>query len=164
MALAHSLLGELDNESKSTVRMLERVPMDKLTWTPHEKSMTLGRLAWHIATIPGRIPLFIDRGTFDIGQARPAEMPEQPDFVATYRENVAAARAAIERLDDEAIRGPFRMTKGETVIFEFPKAVMLRTILMNHSYHHRGQLSVYLRLLDVPVPAMYGTSADEQIR
>jgi uncharacterized damage-inducible protein DinB len=159
MRIADPILGELDHEARSTRRMLERVPADKLAWTPHEKSMPLGKLAWHLATIPKRVTELLAQGTFDLSTARPPQA--QDDFLGEFDRNVAAVRAAIGALDDESIRAPFTITRDGKELMTIAKVSMIRSILLNHSYHHRGQLSVYLRLLDVPVPAMYGSSADE---
>lgn len=158
------IVGELQSEGASTVRMLERVPGDKLQWAPHEKSMTLGRLAWHLARIPARAVKFIAEGEFDLTGARPDPPPENVnDIVAEYRRNLDAVKAAVGALDDEAMQRPFRFMKNGELLREMPMRNFLRNVLLNHSYHHRGQLSVYLRLLDVPLPAIYGTSADESL-
>lgn len=161
MALARALVAELEQEGKSTVRMLERVPLDKLDWAPHAKSMTLGRLAWHVTSIPAIAVRLVNLGRFDMAQARPPQMPDAPGFVTAFQSNLAEVSAQIGAMDDDALRAPFVLERNGAVIMETRKGVIIRTILMNHSYHHRGQLSVYLRLLDVPVPAIYGTSADE---
>lgn len=161
MPLANALVAELEQEGKSTVRMLERVPADKLDWTPHVKSMTLGRLAWHIVSIPAIGMRVLNAATFAVGSASPPPMPENPDFVNAFQRNLDATKAFIAAMDDDALRAPFTLTRNGVVLNDTRKIVMIRSILMNHSYHHRGQLSVYLRLLDVPLPATYGTSADE---
>ena len=159
MSIITSFLGELDHEARTTTRVLERVPQDRLEWTPHVKSMSLGKLAWHIAGLPQRIEQMLKAGVFDVTTARPAEA--QPSFVDAYQANTAALRAYLESLSDEELKETFTMKRGEQTMMQMPKLAVIRTILMNHTYHHRGQLSVYLRLLDVPVPAVYGTSADE---
>jgi uncharacterized damage-inducible protein DinB len=159
MRIADPILGELDFEGRSTRRILERVPADKLSWTPHQKSMTLGALAWHLATIPSRVKQLIAADTFDLSTARPPAANDH--FIEEFDRNVAAVRDAIRALDDQAIRAPFTITKDGKTVTTIPKVSMIRSMLLNHTYHHRGQLTVYLRLLDVPVPAMYGTSADE---
>ncbi len=161
MALAKALLAEMEQEGKSTVRMLERVPMDQLGWTPHAKSMSLGRLAWHITSIPAIALRVLSASTFEVSNAGPAQMPENPSFVDTYQHNLEAAMAMIGAMDDDALKSPFTLARNGQVLNETRKIVIIRSILMNHSYHHRGQLSVYLRMLDVPLPAIYGTSADE---
>jgi uncharacterized damage-inducible protein DinB len=161
MSIAESFIAEMEREGKSTVRILERVPQEKLDWRPHPKSMTLGELAWHIATLPASAARGLREGTRDIGGARPG--PRQgADFVAEFQRNVAALKSALAAISDEVLlRERFSFVRGEDVVTSFPKMAFIRTVLLNHSVHHRGQLTVYLRLLDVPVPAMYGTSADE---
>ena len=162
MSMMKAVLSEIEFESEGTARILERVPLDKLEWTPHPKSMTLGRLAWHIATLPAGVARMLRSGVFDIGQARPPIVPDSATPPAgVYRESIAQLRELLDTFDDETARKNFTMRKGDQVIREMPNIAMMRSILLNHSYHHRGQLSVYLRLLDVPVPALYGTSADE---
>lgn len=163
MTISDQLFAELERESRATRRLLERVPADKLDWRPHEKSTSLGDLAWHIASIPTRIPAMVARGSFDVTQARPATAPTgATDFAAVLDQNVAEAKQILAGLDDEAMKEPFTMTKGDVVLSSFPRVAALRTIMLNHSYHHRGQLTVYLRLLDIPLPATYGSSADER--
>ena len=160
MSAITALLAELETESRSSIKMLERVPADKLDWQPHAKSMALGQLAWHIATIPMRVGQMLDRGEFDLLNARPP-MRDGADFAGEYQRNLAGIREKIGTLSEETMREPFTLRRGEQVLFSIPKIAVVRNIFMNHSIHHRGQLSVYLRLLDVPVPAIYGTSADE---
>lgn len=162
MRIADLLLRELDNEAKSTLAMLQRVPADRLDWTPHDKSMSLGRLAWHLASIP-RVPgRIFGAGGFDVATARPAPgSDEMRDFLAEFERSLAVARETVTTLDDEALFEKVELRRGGAVLTSMPKYFILRTILLNHIVHHRGQLSVYLRLLDVPLPATYGTSADE---
>ncbi|HEX8616286.1 MAG TPA: DinB family protein [Thermoanaerobaculia bacterium] len=160
MSIITPFLAELDHEARSTARMLERVPLDRLDWAPHTKSMTLGALAWHLAGIPKRVEHMLRVDTFDVAAAGPPA-PPTGSLVETYQTNVASVREVISSMSDEALRAIFTMKRGEQILVELPKVGVMRNILMNHSYHHRGQLSVYLRLLDVPVPAMYGSSADE---
>ncbi|MBV8518649.1 MAG: DinB family protein [Acidobacteria bacterium] len=163
MAIINYVLSELDMEAASTIRILERVPDDKLGWAPHERSMTLGRLASHIAAIPSIVEKRLRDGFLDMGSARPST--EDPGssaaIVQRFRDNLAAATEYLRGLSDEELKQDFHLRRGDTVLRTFPKIGVVRNILLNHSYHHRGQLSVYLRLLDVPVPAIYGTSADE---
>jgi uncharacterized damage-inducible protein DinB len=164
MSIARMIVGELQFEGASTVRMLERVPGDRLEWAPHEKSMTLGRLAWHLARIPARSVKFIAEGQFDLTNARPDPPPDNvEDIVAEYKRNLDAAKAAVGAMDDAAMQQPFRFLKNGELVREMPMMIFMRNVLLNHSVHHRGQLSVYLRLLGIPVPAMYGTSADESL-
>ena len=139
------------------------MPADKLDWTPHPKSMSLGRLAWHLVAIPSIAVRLITEGRFDIANAGPPPMPENPEFVETFRRNLEAVSATIAAMDDDALKAPFVITHDGDVVNQTRKVVFIRQIMMNHSYHHRGQLSVYLRMLDVPLPAIYGTSADEKM-
>lgn len=162
MGIANVLAEEIRREGLATERMLERVPKDKFDWRPHQKSMTLGELATHLATIPQRAANLLRAGEFDIANARPSVTPNADmNLVDEYRRNLTDFTAVVESLDNDAIKDKFVMRRGDQILREMPKSAMIRAIGMNHSYHHRGQLSVYLRLLDVPVPATYGTSADE---
>lgn len=162
MGIITAILGETEFELPTTLRVLGRVPQDNLDWTPHAKSMTIGRLAWHIATVPARVQAMLRAGDFDVASARPPEMPRDANEIpAALQRNMDELRAYLRTLDDEALKAPFTLRHGDKVLQQIPKAAVLRTILLNHTYHHRGQLAVYLRLLDIPVPAIYGTSADE---
>jgi uncharacterized damage-inducible protein DinB len=156
------LLLEFDRESSATRKCLERVPADKLGWKPHEKSMTLGALAGHVATIPAWIggALLLDGFDFSKETDRPAlDTPAQ--IVAAFDASVKTAKAAMAQLDDAKAMGEWTFWNKGQAVFAMPRIALVRTILLNHSYHHRGQLTVYLRLLDVPVPAIYGPSADD---
>lgn len=162
MPIINALLPELDLEAKTTVRVLERVPAEHLAWTPHVKSTPLGRLAWHIASIPKNVANMVRAGVFDVANARPPHVPENPgEIVEEFQRNHAATREYLATLSDEFLREPFTMKRGEQTVVSMPKVAVIRSILMNHTYHHRGQLTVYLRLLNVPLPVVYGTSADE---
>ncbi len=161
MGLAQSLIAELEREAKSTQRMLQRVPQDKLDWQPHPKSMTLGQLAWHIASLPANAVRGLREGKREVSGARPSPR-EGSDFVGTFRRNLDDLKAALSATPDEVLlKERFSFVLNGEPVTSFPKLALIRTVMMNHSIHHRGQLSVYLRLLDVPVPATYGTSADE---
>ena len=160
--LANAFIGELERESLSTERLLARVPADKADWRPHPKSTSLGALAWHIANIPRRTSTLISAGSFDVLQARPGAAADHHDYVAELKASVEEAKRVISGLDDAAMMAKsFRFRRGEETLRELPVLAAIRSIMLNHTYHHRGQLTVYFRLLDVPVPAMYGTSADE---
>ena len=162
MSIANALLAELEVESFSTVRVLERVPREHRDWRPHAKSMALGQLAWHIAGIPRTVMRLLDAGEFDLANARPSGAPpDDANAVEEYKRNLEAIRAVIGGMDDAAMRETFTLRRGDRVLQTIPKAAVLRNIFMNHSVHHRGQLTVYLRILDVPLPAVYGSSADE---
>ncbi len=150
-------------EVEVTRRILSRVPADKLTWQPHGKSMTLGQLAWHIAQIPDRVSALAQRDGFDVSQAN--FVPEQPKDLDTvlmgFEAAVTEGEKRLRSMTDESAMQPWTMTAGDKTLFTVPRAGIVRTIMLNHWYHHRGQLSVYLRLLDIPVPVVYGRSADE---
>lgn len=162
-----TILKELEVESATTRRVLERVPDDKLTWKPHPKSMSLGELAMHVAISPGYIASqwalcdTVDFGKND--EERPGASTTQ-DILAAHDNSAKQAREALTALGDEGLRRTWKAVANGATVFEMPKGVLVRSIVMNHTYHHRGQLSVYLRLLDVPVPSIYGPSADEQPR
>jgi uncharacterized damage-inducible protein DinB len=164
MRLIDPLLMEFDRECATTRKLLSRVPADRYSWKPHAKSMSLGALAGHIAALPHWIAGSLLPGEFDLatgGDGTPKE-PAGPDaLMKTFEEAAAGAKAAMAQLDDARAMGPWTLRKGAAVIMEMPRIALVRTILLNHGIHHRGQLSVYLRLLDVPVPAIYGPSADE---
>lgn len=162
MALVSSILKEIEQESRTTRRVLERVPTDKLSWKPHEKSSSLGRLAWHVAAIPARVLAMLRQGDFDMAAAPPLEPPDSTALiVAGFERHYADIRAYFESIDEAVLHEPFTLRRGPQVIVSMPKIGTVRSILLNHTYHHRGQLSVYLRLLDVPVPPIYGPTADE---
>jgi uncharacterized damage-inducible protein DinB len=162
MSIVGPLLGELQFESASTIKMLERVPREHFDWRPHEKSMSLGTLAWHLATIPKTISNLLAAGEFDLTKARPAGAPAGDiDLVGEYKRNLENIRAQIGAMDDDAVKAPFTLRRGDQILQTLPKMAVLRNIFMNHSIHHRAQMTVYLRILDVPLPAIYGTSADE---
>ena len=161
MAIADSMLAEFDQEARTTRRVLERVPSDKLDWGPHPRSMTIGVLALHIAGTPGFV---VQMGSVDAYEMSPFTPPvpsSTAEILATYDQTMAAAREFVAGLDDAKALAMWSLVMGGKTIFAMPRIAMIRMILMNHCYHHRGQLSVYLRLLDVPVPSIYGPSADE---
>jgi uncharacterized damage-inducible protein DinB len=161
MNIAQSLIAELDREAVSTVRILERVPVDNLDWKPHAKSMTIGQLSWHLAEIPAAVVEMLRTGERETSQSRPSLRADKT-FIDVFRGNLEKVKAALAAMSDEALlKERFSFKRNGDVVASFPKIGVARTILMNHSVHHRGQLTVYLRLLDVPVPAMYGTTADE---
>jgi uncharacterized damage-inducible protein DinB len=157
------LLLELDQEAEATRRILERVPGERLDWTPHQKSMTLGQLAMHIGNLPGAIAE-VSTESFDVSTAIPRPTATSTgQILQTLDESLARARSILESMDDVDLLSPWRMMKGEEVIFAITRGELLRSVMLNHWYHHRGQLTVYLRLLGVPLPAIYGDSADERV-
>jgi uncharacterized damage-inducible protein DinB len=161
MTISEMLLPEFEQEMANSRRLLECVPEDKFTWKPHEKSMTLGRLASHVAEMPAWCLFTIDRDKLEL-------TPDMKSFNASTKseltgeldKNVAAARHALAGASDEHLGGTWELLSGNQKILSMPRAAVLRTMVMSHMMHHRGQLSVYLRLLDVPIPGMYGPSAD----
>ncbi|MBV8202225.1 MAG: DinB family protein [Acidobacteria bacterium] len=162
MAAIDPILEELSRETATTRRVLERVPSDKLAWKPHPKSKSAGELAWHLAAIPRRIATILQHDDVDVTTIKAPPMPETTaEIVAGLDRQTAEAAELLSRLDDAALSRTTTMRRGEVKVFSGPKLALLRTVLLNHCYHHRGQLSVYLRLLDVPVPSVYGPTADE---
>lgn len=161
--IAARMLAELENEIKTTRRMIERIPADKLAWKPHEKSMALGRLAGHIAEMIGWIPLAVESDGIDFASYpyKPKDYSDAGEILADLDAAVARANEALGAAAEEKMAEGWTMRNGEKVYMTIPKAVVVRTWVMNHVYHHRGQLSVYMRLLDIPVPSIYGPSADE---
>ena len=157
-----SMLQEFREEAAITKRLLDRVPADKLAWKPHVKSMSLGQLAGHIAAIPGRIPRMAQQDSFDVlkGSFVPPQPNSLEEILSNLEQGVRDAEQILQGFTDEQLAGTFRLMKGERELFHRPRSWVLRGILLNHWYHHRGQLSVYLRLLEVPLPVIYGRSAD----
>ena len=162
MRMIDGLLAELDQEAIATVRVLERVPAAQLSWRPHPNSCSLGQLALHVATVPG---LVAELAAIDT-------VPEPSKFVQTEAEtttelapaltaSIARARQLLGGFDDERMNTTWRLMHGQRQLLAMPRAAFVRAIMLNHWYHHRGQLLVYLRLLDVAVPSVYGPSADE---
>jgi uncharacterized damage-inducible protein DinB len=160
---ARALAAELDAEFPITRRVLERVPTDRLSWQPHTKSMSLGQLAQHLALIPGNMARLSQQDGVDMSTRKMEYAPGESTaaILATFDASVATAKATVNELDDAVANATWRMTFGEREILAVPRTAMLRTMLMHHMIHHRGELVVYLRLLDVPVPVVYGRSADE---
>lgn len=165
MALKDALLPEYDHEMGTTRRLLERVPEADLAWKPHAKSFSLGQLAAHIANIPHWVDATFDVTVFDIESLGEDTRPRQPESVAAiltaFDANVKKARAKIDAQPDPALFAKWTLKAGGHEMFTMPRTAVLRSFVMNHLIHHRGQLSVYLRLRDVPLPAIYGPSADE---
>ena len=159
--IAEQFLDELKEESVKTRRLMERVPEKNLTWKPHPKSMTLGQLAWHVAVLPRGIADLVTElnvGAPNVPRPQPASVAE---ILAALEQSVAYAEQKISGWADDGLRKTWRLTFGGETLFEMPRGAVLRALMLNHTYHHRGQLTVYLRLLDVPVPGMFGPTADE---
>ena len=164
MRIIDALLGELEQEAKTTARVLERVPEAHLTWKPHPKSFSLGQLALHVATVPGSVAALAARDTTESpGFAQP-EAASTGELLPALHASVARARELLGGFDDAAMTATWRLVAGEREIMAMPRVAFVRAIMLNHWYHHRGQLLVYLRLLDVPVPSVYGPTADESER
>jgi uncharacterized damage-inducible protein DinB len=166
MPIKDALLPEYDHEMGTTRRLLERTPEAEFTWKPHDKSMSLGQLAGHIASIPHWCGAIIDNSVFDAStageDARPSPPKSVADLLASFDKRVTAARATLAATGDEAMLAPWTFKQGDHVIFTMPRVAALRSFVMNHLIHHRGQFSVYLRLRNVPLPSIYGPTADEQ--
>lgn len=165
MAIKDAFLPEFDHEVGTTRRLLERVPEADLGWKPHQKSYTLGQLAAHIANLPHWLGLICERGDVDaadsLEEARPTVPVSIEQLLRTFDANVAQARRYINDLGDSAMMSRWTLRDGDREIFSMPRASVLRSFVMNHLIHHRGQLTVYLRLRDVPLPSVYGPTADE---
>ena len=163
MKISDSLLPEFDHEVSTTRKLLERVPEDKWDWTPHEKSMKMGRLACHVAEITyfATAAAKSDSMDFAKGEYKSVEAANRQQLLAAFDKQAADARAAIATLSDEELMKPWSLMMDGKALMSMPKIGVLRTVMMNHLIHHRGQLSVYLRLTNTPVPSIYGPSADE---
>ena len=162
MAIVDGLLPEFDHEMTTTRKVLERAPEDRFDWKPHTKSFSLGALAAHVAGLPGWGVDTLMKTEYDIAAEQPPAAPTSTtELLTTFDENVAAARSALASKTDEELLVMWTLKHGDKAIFSMPRAGVLRSFVLSHLIHHRGQLSVYLRLLDVPVPSIYGPSADE---
>jgi uncharacterized damage-inducible protein DinB len=162
MQVIDGLLAELEQEAETTRRVLERIPQAHLSWKPHPKSMSLGQLALHVATVPGNVAEFAAQDT----------VPEPPNFtqpeaataaelVPSLTESVARARRVLGGFDDAKMAATWRLKNGDRELMAMPRVAFVRAVMLNHWYHHRGQLLVYLRLLNQSVPSVYGPTADE---
>jgi uncharacterized damage-inducible protein DinB len=166
MSISQSLLPEFDHEMASTRKVLERIPDDKLNWKAHEKSNTIGWNGAHLANIPFWAVMTLTKDELDIAPvgAEPYRTPQchsEKEILEQFDKNVAAARAAIVAAPDAEFFKPWSLLMGGKTMFTLPKIAVLRSFVMNHSIHHRAHLCVYLRLNNVPVPGLYGPSADD---
>ncbi len=163
MTMNEGLIAELQMEAASTKKMLERVPIDKNDWKPHEKSMKLGRLASHVAELPGWIAMTMATDELDLSKMdyKPTIANSTEELVGILDSNVDKATTALKNAATEDFHKAWILRNGDNVFFTMPKIGVIRSMAYSHHYHHRGQLSVYLRLLDIPIPGMYGPSADE---
>ena len=162
-SLAQTLAAEVQNEGKTTRRVLDRVPAERSHWQPHRKSMSLGQLAAHIAALPGAISRMASGNEIDMARVnfRPEPAASAPALLAMHDASIASATEFLNGLSDEDAMATFRMHRAGHEIFSLPRLAVMRILACNHLYHHRGQLTVYLRLLDVPLPSVYGPTADE---
>jgi uncharacterized damage-inducible protein DinB len=161
MSLAETLWMEVDQEAQTTKRVLERVPGDQLAWKPHAKSFSLGQLALHIASVPASVTAAATPDTFEAPGFNQAQPNNRQEVLDTFTKSLVAAKESLHKMDDARLAATWTLTRNGKAIMAVPRIAFLRSIMMNHLYHHRGQLSVYLRMLDVPVPSIYGPSADE---
>lgn len=162
MNRVEELLAELEHEAKATERVLARVPQEHLSWRPHPKSFSLGQLALHVATIPGNIAGLASVDSFNVTPGgTQAEATDAAELVPTLKASVQKARELLGGFDDNALSANWRMTAGDREVMSMPRKALLRTVMLNHWYHHRGQLLVYLRQHDVLLPSVYGPTADE---
>jgi uncharacterized damage-inducible protein DinB len=166
MTIAESLLPEFDMEMTTTRKTLEAVPTEKFAFTPHEKSMPMGKLANHVAELPTFASLTIQTDTLDIAPVdgppyAPSDLQTQEELLAFFDKNVLEARAALAGASDEALHADWSFAAGGEILMTMPRIASIRTWTMNHLIHHRAQLGVYLRLNDIPVPKVYGPTADD---
>jgi uncharacterized damage-inducible protein DinB len=166
MTIGQMMLGEFDQEMQNTRKTLERCPDDKWTWKPHDKSGTVGWLASHIATMPGWTAVTLNTEQLDYAPVdgpayTPPKIENRKQLLAEFDKNVAEARAALASASDQEMMKPWKLLAGGKEVFTLPRVACLRGMIFNHVIHHRAQLTVYYRLLGIPVPALYGPSADE---
>lgn len=162
MALADMLLPEFDHEMGVTRKVLERVPDDKHEWKPHPKSFSLGALATHVATLPTWGTETLTKSEIDVsGNPTVSPLASTADILAAFDRNVAAARSALTGKTDAELAAMWSLRRNGKTLFSMPKSAVWRSFVVSHVIHHRAQLTVYLRLLDVPIPSVYGPSADE---
>jgi uncharacterized damage-inducible protein DinB len=161
MRLVDPMIAELEQEAEATRRVLERIPDDRLSWRPHPKSMSLGQLAHHIATIPGAIAQAAAAASMEKPRFDRPESKSRREVLDALAESVASALAFLRGLTDARAAESWSMTLEGKPIFSMPRIAVVRTLMLNHWYHHRGEMQVYLRLVDAPVPSVYGPTADE---
>ena len=162
MSINDGLINELKNEAATTRKMLERVPMESFDWKPHEKSMTMHGLATHVADMFSWFSPTLETDELDFAKGYEQPKPTNTEeLVALLDENVAAANESLRKTDEADFMKQWTLRNGEEIFLQMPKIGVVRAMILNHIIHHRGQLSVYLRMNDIPVPGMYGPSADE---
>lgn len=163
--IGHEMIKEIEHEGSQTKKILERIPIDKFDWKPHEKSRTIGALAIHVAQLPSWTSRALATSEFDMAtmNRQVPEIKTADDLVKLSEATIQKAIEDLQKANDEDMIMMWTFRRGEQIIFTLPRVAVIRSMAMNHLIHHRGQLSVYLRLLNIPVPGMYGASADEQI-
>jgi uncharacterized damage-inducible protein DinB len=161
MSMIEALIQELEQEAQTTRRVLERVPGDKLGWKPHAKSMSLGQLAMHVATTPGGVSEVARKSPFDASKFSQPDATSAAELLPALDQGITKAKENLRAIGDAGLGNMWRLVDGDRELMALPVGAFLRSIMLNHWYHHRGQLSVYLRELNVPVPSIYGPSADE---
>ena len=161
MSIAQSFLREFEEQAPITRTFLERLPEERLTWKPHERSLSAGQLAFHLAVVPGSVARFVQHSP---AQARGFHFPQpasKKEILQTFEESVDSVRNLLPEYDDRKMQEIWRLVQADTEVLAVPRGQFIRDIMLNHWYQHRGQFCVYLRLLNVPVPASWGPSADE---
>lgn len=163
MPIRDGLLMEFDSEMANTRKELERIPEEKLDWTPHAKSATMGWLAQHVAFLPGWAAFTMNTESIDVAAIeRPPKLTSRQAILELFDKSVADGREAISKATDEQFMMPWSLCMGEKTFFTMPRIAVIRSLCFNHLIHHRAQLGVYLRLNDIPLPPMYGPTADEE--
>lgn len=160
-SIAQGILAELEREAPTTYKLLERIPGDKLSWRPHSRSHSLGQLGLHIATVPGAVTTAVTQDELELPSFIQAEPNNKGEILDAFAQSLTTAKERLGEIDDTRAMADFSVVSKGKQMMTLPRIAFMRAIMLNHVYHHRGQLSVYLRLLDVPVPSIYGPSADE---
>lgn len=168
MSIGQMMAMEYEMECAGTRKALERLPDDKLGWKPHEKSMTMGQLACHLAEAPGWMNVTIEQDSFDVAppggpEYKPTQLHSRQEILDLFDKNVAKAKDALAKANDADMMKPWALLKGGQKMFAMPRVAVVRSFVLNHNIHHRAQLGVYLRMNNIPVPGHYGPSADESM-
>jgi uncharacterized damage-inducible protein DinB len=163
MSIVQPLVDELVQEGATTRRLLQRVPQEQFAWKPHAKAKSLGQLATHIASVQGNLATMLQGSSAEAGSAGAEVVPATTDeLLAHFDANLEKAKTMLSKIADDDLPSKWSMTREGKTMITMPKIAVIRTIILNHIYHHRGQLSTYLRILDVPLPSIYGPTADER--
>lgn len=163
MSIAQTLLAEFESQAPVTRKFLERLPEDKLMWKPHAKSMTAGQLAYHLAMVPGGVSRASQKNEVEPPDFQFPQPKSRQEILDTFDQSIETVREVLAGYDDAFMNGTWRILAGTEEVLAIPRVAFLRNIMLNHWYQHRGQFSVYLRMLDVPVPSSWGPSADESV-